>query len=116
LIFSKALSVTEERVSYSTRAPKLLDRLREALRTRHYSRRTEQTYCHWIKRFILFNNVRHPQEMAEPEINAFLTHLAMKEKSAPRRRTRRYPRFCSCIVMSSAGRSEIWQRNPRAQA
>jgi integron integrase len=40
---------------------------------------TEQTYCHWVKRFIYFHNVRHPAEMAEPEINAFLTHLAIKE-------------------------------------
>ncbi len=40
--------------------PKLLDRLREALRSRHYSRRTEQTYCHWVKRFIYFHNLRHP--------------------------------------------------------
>ena len=80
MIFSEALSVAEEKGSYSPRVPKLPDRLREALRTRHYSRRTEQAYCHWIKRFILFNNVRHPQEMAEPEINAFLTHLAIKEK------------------------------------
>jgi len=62
------------------RQPKLLDRLREALRTRHYSPRTEQTYRHWVKRFIFFHNVRHPAEMAEPEINAFLTHLAVKEK------------------------------------
>ncbi|MEW6229029.1 MAG: integron integrase [Bacillota bacterium] len=61
------------------RKPRLLDRLREALRTRHYSRNTEQTYCHWVKRFIYFHNVRHPAEMAEPEINAFLTHLAVKE-------------------------------------
>jgi hypothetical protein len=53
LIFSEALSVAEEKGSYSTRAPKLLDRLRDALHTRHYSRRTEKTYCHWIKRFIL---------------------------------------------------------------
>jgi integron integrase len=60
--------------------PKLLDRLREALRSRHYSRRTEETYCHWVKRFIYFHNVRHPAEMAEAEINAFLTHLAVKEK------------------------------------
>ena len=60
--------------------PKLLDCLREALRSRHYSRRTEQTYCHWVKRFIYFPNVRHPSEMGEPEINAFLTHLAVKEK------------------------------------
>ena len=61
------------------RQPKLLDSLRETLRARHYSQRTEQTYCHWIKRFVYFHNVRHPAEMAEPEINAFLTHLAVKE-------------------------------------
>jgi len=60
--------------------PKLLDRLSEALRSRHYSRRTEQSYCHWVKRFIYFHNIRNPAEMAEPEINAFLTHLAVKEK------------------------------------
>lgn len=62
--------------------PRLLDQLREALRSRHYSHRTEQTYCSWVKRFIYFHNVRHPQEMAEPEINAFLTYLAVKEKVA----------------------------------
>jgi integron integrase len=60
--------------------PKLMDQLRESLRARHYSRRTEQTYCSWVKRFIFFHNVRHPEKMAEPEINAFLTHLAVKEK------------------------------------
>jgi len=60
--------------------PKLLDQLRESLRSRHYSRRTEQTYCQWVKRFIFFHHVRHPAEMAEPEINAFLTHLAVQER------------------------------------
>lgn len=60
--------------------PKLLDKLREALRSRHYSQRTEHTYCLWVRRFIYFHNVRHPSDMAEPEINAFLTHLAVKEK------------------------------------
>ena len=62
------------------RQPKLMDQLREALRSRHYSSRTEKTYCHWVKRFIFFHNVRHPSEMAESEINAFLTNLAVKEK------------------------------------
>jgi integron integrase len=77
----------------SPQQPKLLDRPREALRSRHYSRHTEQSYCQWaclprrepsrrrqVKRFIFFHHVRHPAEMAEPEINAFLTHLAVKEK------------------------------------
>ena len=59
--------------------PKLLDQLREALRSRHYSRRTEQTYCHWAKRFSFFHHVQHPAEMAEPEMNQFLTHLAVKD-------------------------------------
>jgi hypothetical protein len=62
--------------------PKLLDQLREALRARHYSRCTENTYCCWAKRFIYFHNVRHPAEMAENEINLFLTHLAVNEKVA----------------------------------
>lgn len=42
--------------------PKLFDQMREALRSRHYSRRTEQTYCLWIKRFIHFHHLRHPME------------------------------------------------------
>lgn len=60
--------------------PKLLDQLREARRSRRYSRRTEQTYCHWVWRYVHFRDVRHRAEMAEPEINAFLTHRTMKEK------------------------------------
>ena len=51
-----------------------------ALRARHYSRRTEQTYCQWARRYIRFHGLRHPAEMAEPEINAFVTHLAVHEK------------------------------------
>ena len=66
--------------SETDRKPKRMDRLCEALRSRHYSRRTEETYCHWVKRFIFFHKVRHPAEMAEPETNAFLTHLAVTEK------------------------------------
>lgn len=64
----------------SSGKPRLLDQMREALRSRHYSGRTEQTCCHWVKRFIVYHNVRHPAEMGEPQINAFLTHLAVKEK------------------------------------
>ena len=57
-------------------APRLLDRVRIAIRARHYSLRTEEAYVGWIRRFILFHGKRHPMEMAEPEINAFLSHLA----------------------------------------
>src|SRR5438552_14481298 len=58
--------------------PKLLDRVRMACRVRHYSRRTEDAYHDWCKRFILFHGKRHPLAMAEPEVNAFLTHLAVE--------------------------------------
>jgi integron integrase len=56
--------------------PKLLDQVRQAIQMRHYSPRTEETYVHWIRRFIFFHNKRHPAEMAEPEIARFLSSLA----------------------------------------
>lgn len=57
---------------------KLLDQVRDAIRVKHYSYRTEETYIQWIRRFILFHNKRHPKEMGVPEIEAFLTHLAIE--------------------------------------
>jgi len=59
---------------------RLLDQLRDALRVKHYSYRTEQTYIDWVRRFILFHHKRHPQDMGEPEIAAFVTHLAVQER------------------------------------
>jgi integron integrase len=57
---------------------KLLDQVRDAIRLKHYSYRTEETYVQWIRRFILFHSKRHPAEMGTPEIEAFLTHLAIE--------------------------------------
>ena len=64
------------------RPKKLLDQVRDAIRLKHYSYRTEETYVHWIRRFILFHDKRHPNEMGGPEIEHFLTHLAVEEKVA----------------------------------
>ncbi|MDH7487374.1 MAG: integron integrase [Anaerolineae bacterium] len=61
---------------------KLLDQTRDAIRLKHYSYRTEETYLNWIRRYILFHNKRHPAEMGAPEVEAFLTHLAVKEHVA----------------------------------
>ncbi len=58
----------------------LMNDLRTALRARHYSRRTEQAYCLWVRRYIRFHGLRHPREMGEAEINAFLTHLATERE------------------------------------
>jgi site-specific recombinase XerD len=61
---------------------RLLDQVRDALRVRHYSLRTEASYLQWIKCFILFHGKRHPRDMGEPEITAFLTHLAVAKNVA----------------------------------
>ncbi len=58
--------------------PKLLDQVRQQIRLRNYSIRTERVYAEWIKRFIRFHAYRHPAEMGAAEIEAYLTHLAVK--------------------------------------
>ena len=60
------------------RPPKLLERMRIHLRTRHYSIRTEEAYIDWARRFILFHGKRHPRDMGAVEIEAFLSHLAVE--------------------------------------
>jgi integron integrase len=62
---------------------RLLDRLREAIRVRRYSIRTEDTYVDWARRFILFHGKRHPMEMGASEVAAFLTHLAVDRSVSP---------------------------------
>jgi len=62
---------------------KLLDRARDLIRIKHYSIRTEETYLHWMKEFILYHNKRHQAEMGVPEVEAYLTHLAVEPNVAP---------------------------------
>ena len=64
------------------RPKKLLDRVREAIRIKHYSIRTEEAYVSWIKRYILFHHKHHPLQMGTLEIEAFLTHLATEQHVA----------------------------------
>lgn len=67
-----------EGISRPGRRPvRLLEQVRRAIRRKHYSYRTEMAYLHWIRRFILFHHRRHPLEMGEAEVAAFLTHLAV---------------------------------------
>jgi integron integrase len=69
-------------VTSKTNKPKLMDEVRRVIRLKHYSIRTEQSYCEWIKRFILFSGKRHPSEMGEREVTDFLSHLAVDRKVA----------------------------------
>lgn len=61
---------------------KLLEQMRDVMRLKHYSIRTEGAYCDWVERFIRFHRMRHPREMREREVSKFLTHLACEGKVA----------------------------------
>ena len=59
-----------------SRRPRLLDHVREAIRTRNYSPRTAEAYCTWVRRYCVLHKLRHPREMGAQEVTAFLSHLA----------------------------------------
>lgn len=63
----------------ATHPKKLLSALRSAIRARHYSRRTEQAYVNWTRRYVRYQRMRHPQDMGEAEVTEFLSHLAVAE-------------------------------------
>jgi integrase len=60
--------------------PRLLDQVRDRIRRKHYSIRTEQPYVNWIRRFVLHHNKRHPRDMGAAEVEGFLTHLAVAKR------------------------------------
>ena len=65
-----------------TKPRKLLDQVGDIMRLKHYSIRTERSYASWIKRFTLFHDKRHPKDMGEPEVEAFLSWLAVDRNVA----------------------------------
>src|SRR5215813_14560625 len=69
--------VAREAAPPTPRAPRLLDRVREAVRARHYSRRAEKTYVAWVRRYVLFHGKRHPGEMGAAELTQYLSSLAV---------------------------------------
>jgi integron integrase len=72
--------VVRETAPTGTPKPKLLDQVRHRIRARHYSRRTEKAYVHWIRRYIFFHDKHHPADMGAPEVTAFLTALAVHDR------------------------------------
>lgn len=66
-----------------TEKPRFLDQVRQVIRVKNYSYRTEQAYVAWIRRYILYHDKRHPAEMGAPEVEAFLTQLAVDRRVAP---------------------------------
>lgn len=64
-------------------SPRLLDQLRESIRYKHYSLRTEEAYVYWVRWYIRFHGLRHPRDMGAPEVEAFLRYLANQRKVSP---------------------------------
>lgn len=79
---AKSSSVSNSTDATGQQAPRLLDQVRDRLRVKHYSLRTEQAYLGWIRRYILFHGKRHPAQMGKDEVEAFLTSLAVERNVA----------------------------------
>jgi len=71
-----------EEANAPAKSPRLLDQLRDSVRRKHYSPRTEEAYAHWVKRFVYFSGKRHPRELGASEVPAFLSHLATERDVA----------------------------------
>ena len=71
-----------ENTSSAGKPPKLLDQLRAKIRVKHYSIRTEDTYVHWVRRYILFHDKLHPRDLGAEAVRTFLTHLAVDRNVA----------------------------------
>lgn len=71
-------SLRQTQPVYDAGAPRLLDQIREVIRRKHYSLRTEETYVDWVRRYVRFCDLRHPRQCGAPEVEAFLTHLAVE--------------------------------------
>lgn len=76
LTLEKPNATTSRTLSDTQQKPRLLEQMRAAIRTKHYSLATEKNYLQWAKRFILFHGKRHPGDMGAPEVEAFLSALA----------------------------------------
>ncbi len=74
--------MVQARHPHGSRPPRLLDQVREVIRMKRYSIRTEEAYVPWIKRFVLFHDKRHPRDMGPEEVRQFLTHLAVTHRVA----------------------------------
>ena len=72
---------------------KLLDIVRDKIRVKHYSIKTEKSYIGWIKHYIFYHNKKHPIEMAKPEIEQFLTYLAVEREVSPSTQNQAFSAF-----------------------
>src|SRR5680860_333736 len=111
------LSSVEDRPMRRSRPPKLLDQMREALSSRHYSRRTEQTCCQWVKRYIFFHKVRHPSEVGDlgevirarkpKRLPVVMTRDEVKAVLANLSGASGWLRSCTCLLYTSDAADDL---------
>ena len=89
--------------------PRLLDRVRDAIARRHYSSRTEDAYAHWIRRFIHFHGKRHPRDLGEAEVTAFLSYLARERDVAAATQNQALSALLFFIARRSISRLHGWR-------
>jgi hypothetical protein len=77
---------------------RLLDQVRDVIRIKHYSIRTEQAYLQWIRRYILFHDKRHPSELGSEHVSTFLSHLAVRRNVAASTQNQALNAILSCIA------------------
>ena len=98
--------------------PRLVTRVRDRIRFKHYSLRTEEAYVDWIKRFIVFHNKRHPSELGAVEVEAFLTNLAVERNASASHRIKpRAPFYFytgKCPAMNCRGSPGLKARSARS--
>ena len=87
------------------KSTRLLDQLREQIRYLHYSLRTEEAYVYWVRNFIRFHGLKHPRDMGQAEIEAFLTYLATQRKVSVSTHRQALSAFCikKCWVLRCHG-------------
>jgi site-specific recombinase XerD len=107
----------EADIQTSAPKPKLLDRVRASIRSKHYGMRTEDAYVQWIRRFVLFHNKRHPREIRAEEIDQFLSHLAVEHKVSASTRNQALcavPFFHKEVLHIEIGLIEdlVWSKKP----
>ena len=88
---------------------RLREQLREVMRFKHYSVRTEETYWHWIRQFILFHGKRHPRELGDAQVHQFLTHLATQRDVAVATQNQDSMRWCFCMGRCCTGHWGNWR-------
>lgn len=84
-------------VSAKDEKPKLLDEVKYLIRMKHYSRRTEEAYLKWIKQYIVFNGVKHPNELESKHVESFLKFLAINKNVAAA--TQKPGIMCNCVSL-----------------